>query len=77
MIAQGRHPSVDAVRVELGNTGSKSTIHKYLQELEVEYGGVDERKAQISEALRDLVSRLAKENNFVQTNAHDQKSREE
>ena len=59
LIAQGRHPSVDAVRVELGNTGSKSTIHKYLKELEAEYGGVDGRKASISEALHDLVTRLA------------------
>ena len=59
LIAQGRHPSVDAVRVELGNTGSKSTIHKYLKELEAEYGGVDDRKASISEALHDLVARLA------------------
>ncbi len=59
LVAQGRHPSVDAVRVELGNTGSKSTIHKYLKELEAEYGGVDDRKASISEALHDLVARLA------------------
>ncbi len=59
LIAQGRHPSVDAVRVELGNTGSKSTIHKYLKELEAEYGGVDDRKASISESLHDLVARLA------------------
>lgn len=58
LIAQGRHPSVDAVRVELGNTGSKSTIHKYLKELEAEYGGVDDRKVSISEALHDLVARL-------------------
>ena len=28
--AQGRHPSIDAIRVELGNTGSKATIHRYL-----------------------------------------------
>ncbi len=34
LVAQGRHPSVDAVRVALGNTGSKTTIHKYLKELE-------------------------------------------
>ena len=31
--AQGKHPSVDAVRVALGNTGSKTTIHRYLKEL--------------------------------------------
>ena len=38
LLAQGKHPSVDAVRVELGNTGSKSTIHRYLKELEEEDG---------------------------------------
>jgi len=31
--AEGRYPSVDAVRHALGDTGSKSTIHKYLKEL--------------------------------------------
>jgi len=58
LIAQGRHPSVDAVRVALGNTGSKTTIHKYLKELEEEDGGAG-KKASVSEALQDLVSRLA------------------
>ena len=28
LIAQGMNPSVDAVRVALGNTGYKTTIHK-------------------------------------------------
>lgn len=59
LIAQGRHPSLDAVRIELGNTGSKSTIHKYLKELEAEDGGASGQKVSISEALQDLVARLA------------------
>lgn len=59
LIAQGKHPSVDAVRIALGNTGSKTTIHKYLKELDVENGGADARKVSISEALQDLVERLA------------------
>ena len=29
--ATGRNPSIDAVREELVNTGSKSTIHRYLK----------------------------------------------
>lgn len=33
LIKQGRHPSVDAVRAFLGNTGSNSTISRYLKEL--------------------------------------------
>ncbi|UQW76880.1 DNA-binding protein [Pseudomonas avellanae] len=28
------YPSIDAVRVELGNTGSKTTISRYLKEIE-------------------------------------------
>ncbi len=31
LLAEGKHPSVDAVRVALGNTGSKTTIHRYLR----------------------------------------------
>lgn len=34
LIARGEHPSIDAVRIELGNTGSKTTIHRYLKALE-------------------------------------------
>lgn len=59
LIAQGKHPSVDAVRVALGNTGSKTTIHKYLKELEEQDGGAKGGKATITEALQDLVERLA------------------
>ena len=57
--AQGKHPSVDAVRVALGNTGSKTTIHRYLKELEEEEGQGVGAKVAISEALQDLVARLA------------------
>jgi len=58
LVAQNINPSVDAVRVALGNTGSKTTIHKYLKELE-EDGVTDCRKVTISDALQDLVERLA------------------
>lgn len=57
--AQGKHPSVDAVRVALGNTGSKTTIHRYLKELEEEEGQSLGAKVSVSDALRDLVGRLA------------------
>lgn len=59
LIAQGKHPSVDAVGVALGNTGSKTTIDKYLKELEEVDGGTGGRKASITDALQDLVARLA------------------
>lgn len=58
LVAQSQYPSVDAVRIALGNTGSKSTIHKYLKELEEEQGGASRQNA-ISDALQDLVARLA------------------
>ncbi|CAN7329874.1 DNA-binding protein [Pseudoduganella sp. LjRoot289] len=58
LLAQSLYPSVDAVRVALGNTGSKTTIHKYLKELEQEDGG-GARKGGISDALQELVGRLA------------------
>ena len=40
LLADGRYPSVDAVRHALGDTGSKSTIHKYLKELGEDESGV-------------------------------------
>lgn len=59
LLARGEHPSIDAVRTELGNTGSKTTIHRYLKELDE----TDPRQAgghqQLSAELGDLVARLA------------------
>lgn len=59
LLARGEHPSIDAVRIELGNTGSKTTIHRYLKELDE----TDPRQAgshqQLSEELGELVARLA------------------
>ncbi|MYM39673.1 DNA-binding protein [Duganella qianjiadongensis] len=59
LLAKGQRPSIDAVRIELGNTGSKTTIHKYLRELEEEDGIGDQKRTSLSEALTDLVERLA------------------
>ncbi|MDB5747966.1 MAG: hypothetical protein JWP72_2814 [Massilia sp.] len=56
LVSAGRHPSIDAVRAALGNTGSKTTIHKYLREIEAEEGG---QKASVSEAIQALVIQLA------------------
>jgi len=59
LLARGENPSIDAVRVELGNTGSKTTIHRYLKELDE----VDQRRGAPQQALSDelgeLVARLA------------------
>lgn len=59
ILANGRNPTVDAVRTELGDTGSKTTIHRYLKEIEEEEGGKTGSKIAISESLQDLVGRLA------------------
>jgi len=59
LIAQGKHPSVDAIRVALGNTGSKSTIHRYLKELETDASASPATAAAISGALQTLVTQLA------------------
>ncbi|WP_034301948.1 DNA-binding protein [Herbaspirillum sp. RV1423] len=59
LVAQRINPSVDAVRVALGNTGSKTTIHKYLKELEEDGTGSVGTRVSLSEALQDLVARLA------------------
>ena len=61
LLAQGRYPSVDAIRVELGNTGSKSTIQRYLKEIEEEQGGRASSAAGLSDAIKDLAARLAEQ----------------
>lgn len=57
--ARGQHPSLDTVRIELGNTGSKTTIHRYLKELEEEEGTRLDDAGLLSDTLKDLVGRLA------------------
>lgn len=56
LLDRGERPTVDAVRVELGNTGSKATIHRYLKELGEES---PVHTAASSDTLSDLVVRLA------------------
>jgi len=59
LLAMGRYPSIDAIRGELGNTGSKGTIHRYLKEIEEEEGGSTGPHVAVSEAIQDLSARLA------------------
>jgi phage shock protein A len=63
LLAEGRHPSVDALRHALGDSGSKSTIHKYLKELRAEDGAADDvpgmRREDTGRALHALVDELA------------------
>jgi len=57
IIARGENPSIDAVRIEMGNTGSKTTIHRLMREIDAE--GSDATASTIDEELTALVARLA------------------
>ncbi|TWD52176.1 DNA-binding protein [Pseudomonas sp. SJZ131] len=59
ILARGENPSIDAVRIEMGNTGSKTTIHRYLKELDGGLQRTEEVAEPIDGELAGLVSRLA------------------
>jgi Arc/MetJ-type ribon-helix-helix transcriptional regulator len=61
LVADGRYPSVDAVRHALGDSGSKSTIHKHLKELRDEDAGagIGMQRADTEQALQAVVAQLA------------------
>ncbi|WP_095129362.1 DNA-binding protein [Pseudomonas sp. Irchel s3h14] len=59
ILARGENPSIDAVRIEMGNTGSKTTIHRYLKELDDGSERVEVPPEPIDDELAGLVSRLA------------------
>ncbi len=59
LIARGEHPSIDAVRIEMGNTGSKTTIHRYLRELDENESLGGPLEKDIGDELGELVARLA------------------
>ena len=59
ILARGENPSIDAVRIEMGNTGSKTTIHRYLKELDNGAERTEVPPEPIDGELADLVSRLA------------------
>ncbi|TDF83924.1 DNA-binding protein [Pseudomonas sp. H9] len=61
LLARGVHPSIDAVRIELGNTGSKTTIHRYLKELDNQFPASPVSAPDISDALATLVEQLAEQ----------------
>ena len=59
LIAEGRYPSADAVRAALGNTGSKSTIHRYLKELESEGTEARAVREETERSLQTMIAQLA------------------
>jgi chromosome segregation ATPase len=59
ILARGENPSIDAVRIEMGNTGSKTTIHRYLKELDESENRLTITEAPLDDELGELVARLA------------------
>jgi chromosome segregation ATPase len=59
ILARGENPSIDAVRIEMGNTGSKTTIHRFLKELDDTFELTEAPPAPIDDELLALVARLA------------------
>ena len=59
LVSRGENPSIDAIRVELGNTGSKSTIHRYLREIEEEASARLDDETLLSQPIKELIGRLA------------------
>ncbi|WP_248730393.1 DNA-binding protein [Pseudomonas sp. MWU13-2517] len=59
ILARGENPSIDAVRIEMGNTGSKTTIHRYLKELDESESRLTITEAPLDDELSELVARLA------------------
>lgn len=56
LLARGAKVTIDAVRIELGNTGSKSTIQRYLKELADQSGA---QLPDLSEELSLLIASVA------------------
>lgn len=59
LLAKGQQPTLDAVRQTLGNTGSRTTIHRYMRELDEEESTRLGEHSLLSETLKDLVGRLS------------------
>ena len=56
LIKAGKHPSIDAIRIGLGNTGSKATIFRHLKEIEADEGGAGVPQGSVSEELMAFVT---------------------
>ncbi|WP_194790741.1 DNA-binding protein [Pseudomonas sp. UFMG81] len=58
LVARGQNPSIDAIRIELGNTGSKTTIQRYLKEIEAYDPRPSVSPARLSDELTELVGKM-------------------
>jgi len=58
LLSRGQNPSIDAVRIEMGNTGSKTTIQRYLKEIEAKDSRPAASPSRLSEELTAMVERM-------------------
>jgi len=58
LLSRGQNPSIDAIRIELGNTGSKTTIQRYLKEIESHDPRHSASPSRLSEELTELVGKM-------------------
>ena len=63
LLRKGINPSLDSIRVQLGNTGSKSTIHRYLKEIEEQEAVQLNDEGLLNNTLKEMISRLASQLN--------------
>ncbi|MBA6098514.1 DNA-binding protein [Pseudomonas juntendi] len=58
LLSRGQNPSIDAIRIELGNTGSKTTIQRYLKEIESHDHRPSASPSRLSDELTELVGKM-------------------
>lgn len=58
LLSRGQNPSIDAIRVELGNTGSKTTIQRYLKEIESYDPRPSASPSRLSDELTEMVGKM-------------------
>lgn len=58
LLSRGQNPSIDAIRIELGNTGSKTTIQRYLKEIDSHDPRPSASPSRLSDELTELVGKM-------------------
>ncbi|WP_449433082.1 DNA-binding protein [Pseudomonas putida] len=58
LLARGQNPSIDAIRIELGNTGSKTTIQRYLKEIESFDPRPSASPSRLSDELTEIIGKM-------------------
>lgn len=58
LLSRGQNPSIDAIRIELGNTGSKTTIQRYLKEIDAYDPRPSASPSRLSDELTEMVGKM-------------------